>query len=249
MAEPSGGDAELQPAFYAASGSAWRQWWTVLHPPYTAWHLAYVVIGACLAPRPTLLPLVATLLAFALAVGVGAHALDECHGRPLRTTLPRSHLLAATAASLLVAVVLGVLGVVREGPVLVPFIVVGVFLAVAYSAELFGGVVHTDLGFALAWGAFPVLVGYVAEAERLSIGAVLAALGAVGISIAQRQLSTAARMLRRRVVALDGSLRFRDGSAVPLERATLLRPLEGALRALVAGMVALAAALALARLH
>lgn len=249
MAEPSGGDAELQPAFYAASGSAWRQWWTVLHPPYTAWHLAYVVIGACLAPRVALVPLLATLGAFALAVGVAAHALDECHGRPLRTTIPRSHLLGAAVGGVAGAVVLGALGVVREGVVLVPFIVVGAFLVVAYSAELFGGLVHTDLGFALAWGAFPVLVGYVAEAERLSVAAVLAAAGAVALSVAQRALSTEARRLRRRVAGVEGVVRFADGSARALDRTVLLRPLETALRALAWGMVGLAAGLAVARLR
>ena len=28
----------------------WRDYVTLLHPPYTAWHLSYVVIGGCLAP-------------------------------------------------------------------------------------------------------------------------------------------------------------------------------------------------------
>ena len=60
----------------------------LLHPPYTLWHLSYVAIGATLAPRFDGGRLVATLLAFFLAVGVCAHALDELHGRPLRTTIP-----------------------------------------------------------------------------------------------------------------------------------------------------------------
>lgn len=248
-AEPGGG--ELGPAFYApaVSPSRARQWWSVLHPPYTAWHLAYVVIGACLAPKVALVPLLATLGAFALAVGVAAHALDELHGRPLRTTIPRSHLLGATLAGVAGAVVLGALGVVREGVVLVPFIVLGAALVVAYSAELFGGLVHTDWGFALAWGAFPVLVGYVAQAERLSAAAVLAAAGAVALSVAQRALSTEARRLRRRVASVEGVVRFPDGSTRALDRSVLLAPLETALRALAWGMVGLAAGLAVARLR
>ena len=32
--------AESRPAFYAAAPGGWRDWWTLLHPPYTAWHLA-----------------------------------------------------------------------------------------------------------------------------------------------------------------------------------------------------------------
>ena len=80
--------AENRPAFYAARAGGWRDWWTLLHPPYTAWHLAYVVIGACLAPTVNLTRLIATLLAFFCAVGLAAHSLDELHGRPLGTHIP-----------------------------------------------------------------------------------------------------------------------------------------------------------------
>src|SRR5205814_465749 len=77
-----------RPAFYAARPGGWREWWTILHPPYTAWHLSYVVIGATLAPRTDGGRLTVTALAFFLAVGVAAHALDELHGRPLHTDIP-----------------------------------------------------------------------------------------------------------------------------------------------------------------
>ena len=62
-----------------------RDWLTLLHPPYTVWHLSYVAIGAAVAGHLVLWRLGGTLLAFFLAVGIGAHALDELHGRPLRT--------------------------------------------------------------------------------------------------------------------------------------------------------------------
>jgi hypothetical protein len=156
-----------RPAFYAAKRGGWRDWWTVLHPPYTAWHLSYVVIGATIAPHVHVSRLVGTVLAFFLAVGVAAHCLDELHGRPLRTLIPGRVLVAATVVSLTGAVAIGVIGVVSVGVVLVPFIVVGPLLVMAYNAELFGGVVHTDAGFAAAWGAFPVLTAYVAQAGTL----------------------------------------------------------------------------------
>ena len=57
------------------------------------------------------------------------------------------------------------MGVVKVGWELVPFIVVGPLLVVAYNAEMFGGLIHTDIGFAVAWGAFPVLTAYVAKIE------------------------------------------------------------------------------------
>ena len=75
-------EPERRPAFYAAGAGGWRDWWTILHPPYTAWHLSYVVIGASLAPHVDAGRLLATLLAFFLAVGIAAHLLDELHGRP-----------------------------------------------------------------------------------------------------------------------------------------------------------------------
>src|ERR1019366_1552641 len=86
--------ASARPAYYAARPGGWRDWWTLLHPPYTAWHLAYVVIGACLAPRVSLSALVATLIAFFLAVGLAAHALDELNGRPLQTRISSPALIA-----------------------------------------------------------------------------------------------------------------------------------------------------------
>ncbi len=235
-------------AYYAARPGAWRDWWTVLHPPYTAWHLAYVVIGACLAPTVDTTRLVATLLAFFLAVGVAAHALDERNGRPLRTGIPGPALVGAAAVALAGALALGVAGVAQVGWPLVPFLVVGPLLVVGYNLELFGGIIHNDAGFAASWGAFPVLVAYVAQTGRLAAAPVLAAAGAFALSAAQRALSTPARLLRRRTAEVEGQLVMADGTTVPLDRAALLAPLERALRATSWSIVLVAAALAVARL-
>jgi hypothetical protein len=243
MAEPE----RAKPAFYAARGGGWRDWWTLLHPPYTAWHLAYVVIGASLVTHINGQRLAATLLAFFLAVGVGAHALDELHGRPLRTTIASPVLLAAAVGGLSAAVLLGIVGVATVGVVLLPFVVLGPFLAAAYNAEWFGGLVHTDAGFAASWGAFPVLVGYAAQAGSISLPAIVAAGGAFALSLGQRALSTPARMLRRRVASVDGSLTMSDGTVRAIDRGTLLSPLESALRSLSWAVVALAVGMALSR--
>ncbi len=237
-----------RPAFYAARRGRWGDCWTLLHPPYTAWHLSYVVIGATLAPHVDAVRLGGTLLAFFLAVGIAAHALDELHGRPLRTGLPSSLLVAATALSLAGALSIGIVGALQIGPSLVAFLVVGPVLVVAYNAELFGGLVHTDTGFAAAWGAFPVLTAYVAQAQALSLGVVLAAAGAFALSFAQRSLSTPARRLRRSVQSVTGSMVMADGTTEPVDARSLLAPPERALRALSWTAVALAAALAVTRL-
>jgi hypothetical protein len=237
-----------RPAFYAARVGGWRDWWTILHPPYTAWHLSYVAIGAALAPQLNATRLAATLLAFFLAVGVSAHALDELSGHPLGTELSDRTLQIATAVGLVGAVAIGVLGVLEIGAVLIPFLVIGPLLVVAYSAELFGGYIHTDFGFAASWGAFPLLTAYVAQAERLGIAAAFGALAALGLSYAQRTLSTPTRALRRRVSHIDGSVVMVDGTIHPLDEATLRRPLERALQTLSWSMVALAIAFVIARL-
>ncbi len=220
----------------------------MLHPPYTAWHLGYVVIGAALAPVVHLQALLATLLAFFFAVGLAAHAADELHGRPLRTAIPSPVLVAVVVLGLIGAVTLGAIGIVRVGWPLVPFVVVGPALVVAYNYELFGGLIHTDLGFAVCWGAFPVLTAYVAQTATLAVAPVLAAAGAVGLSTAQRRLSTPARRVRRRAVDVHGRVQMSDGTSLELDEAALLGPLEGALRALSWAVILLAAGLAVARL-
>lgn len=246
MADSEAGST--RPAYYAAGPGRWRDWWTLLHPPFTAWHLSYVVFGAMIAPQVQLIRLVAALGAFFLAVGVAAHAIDELQGRPLRTRIPSSVLVAVSVASLAGAVALGTWGVIRVGWVLLPFMVIGPVLVVGYNAELFGGIIHTDLGFAAAWGAFPALTGYVAQAGRLAVAPVLMAGAAMALSAAQRHLSTPARMLRRKTAEVTGSVTLTSGDVVILDGTRLLEPLERALRSLSWGVVLLAAALATARL-
>lgn len=246
MAEQAGAGA--RPAYYAAGPGRWRDWWTLLHPPYTAWHLSYVVIGSVLAPRPDLTALLATVAAFFLAVGVSAHALDELNGRPLQTAIPARALVAVTVIGLAGAVALGGAGIARVGWVLLPFMIVGPVLVVAYNAELAGGIIHTDFGFAAAWGAFPVLTAYAAQTGRLAPAPVIAAGAALALSAAQRRLSTPARTLRRRSVRVQGSVTLASGAVISLDQPALLAPLEGALRAMSWAVALLAAGLAVARL-
>jgi hypothetical protein len=207
-----------------------------------------VVIGACLAPRVSLSRLLGTLLAFLCAVGFAAHALDELHGRPLRTRIATPALVSVTVVGLAGAVALGIVGISRVGWTLIPFLVLGPLLVLAYNLELFGGFVHTDIGFALAWGSFPVLVAYVAQTGRLSTAPLIAAAGALFLSLAQRRLSTPARLIRRRVASITGTAALRDGGTISIDQQRLLAPLEGALRAMTWGVVLTAAAFAIARL-
>jgi hypothetical protein len=230
-----------RPAFYALRTGGWRDLVTLLHPPYTAWHLSYVALGAAVAPVVHVDRLLAALAAFFLAVGVAAHALDELNGRPLRTRLSDRTLIALAAGGLAGAVAIGVAGVIVVSPTLIPFVLAGAFIALAYNLELFGGRFHGDVWFAAAWGAFPAFTSYWANALSLRAAGVLMAAACFALSLAQRRLSTPVRELRRRTVAVTGTQALADGRAVTLSAERLAAPLDGALRALSAAVVLLAA--------
>lgn len=237
-----------RPAFYALSPGGWRDYWTLLHPPYTLWHLSYVVIGASLADPVDVGWLLETLAAFFLAMGVAAHALDELHGRPLGTRIPDRVLVSLAVVGLAGAIALGVHGTVEVSAWLWAFIAVGGFLVVAYNLELFGGAFHSDLWFALAWGAFPVLTAAFAQTAAITAEAVVAAAACAALSAAQRVLSTPVRRLRRRVADVRGELTLLDGSTEPVDAGTLRAAPERALRWLSVAVPLLAAAMLTARL-
>jgi hypothetical protein len=229
--------SEARPAFYALAPGGWRDYVTLLHPPYTLWHLSYVVIGACLAPHVPAGRTVLAVAAFLLALGIGGHALDELRGRPLRTTIPTRVLVALAATSIAGAIAIGAAVAAAHDLWLLPFVGFGGFVVCAYNLELFGGRFHNDLWFAVAWGAFPLLTGYFNAAGRINGASLLAATFAALLSAAQRTLSTPVREARRRTPPLD-----------PQTREALTRAPEIALRLLAAATVALASALVVLRL-
>ena len=183
-------------AFYARSGSPWRDLITLLHPPYTLWHLSYLGLGAALAPDLDWMILAGALLAFFFGLGIGAHALDEAHDRPLRTGLGDRALWALGIGGVAAGAALGVVGAFVVDPLVLVWAGVGVLLAAGYALE-WSPILHSNWGFAVAWGGFPVLVGYWSQTLNLSWGAVLMAATATMLSRVQRELSTPARRLRR----------------------------------------------------
>jgi hypothetical protein len=237
-----------RPAFYALAGGGWRDVLTLLHPPYTAWHLSYFAIGAALAPHVYLDRLLWGLAAFALAVGVAAHALDELHDRPLRTGLSDGTLIVLAAFGLGGALAIGLAGVLTVSLELAPLVLAGGFFLLAYNLELWEGRFHGDLWFAIGWGAFPAFTGCFVNALNVSLAGLLIAVGCLAMSVAQRRLSTPARELRRRTKAISGVRTLADGRTEPLSRAGLLAPLDGALAAMSLAMVLIAGALLAARL-
>ena len=224
-----GTQEEVRPSFYALRPGGWRDYVTLLHLPYTAWHLSYVAVGAAIAPRFHLDRLCWALLAFFLAMGVAAHALDELKGRPLRTRIPDWLLIGLGIFGVAAAAAIGIGAAIAWGYGLLAFIVVGAVLVPAYNLEL---AFHNDIGFALAWGAFPALTGYFVEAQTLRLDAIVVAIYAFALSLAQRALSTPVRRARRETGTTTGT-----------------EPLERALRLLTLAAVALSVALVAARLR
>jgi hypothetical protein len=238
----------VKPSFYALERGAWRDYVTLLHLPYTAWHLSYVVVGGCLAASVSFGRLGLTVLAFFLAMGIGAHALDELAGRPLGTGIPSSVLIALAITSVVAACAIGLVVALDFSLWLLPLIAIGAFLVFAYNLELFGGRFHSDIWFAVAWGAFPVITGYVACEGSPRLVAVVAAGWATALSLAQRRLSTPVRRVRRDVVSVVGEIELGSGEREPITRELLVSPPEGALRLLTVATVLIAAALVTVRL-
>jgi hypothetical protein len=237
-----------RPAFYALRSGGWRDLVTLLHPPYTAWHLSYVAIGAAAAPHIYANRLIAALAAFFLAVGISAHALDELHGHPLATKLKPAALTALAAVGLIGAVAIGVTGAIVVSPLIVPLVLAGGLLVPAYNLELLGGRLHNDTWFALAWGGFPAFTGYFANSLTIRPAGILVAAACCLLSAAQRQLSTPVRRLRRNTTEVTGRQHLRDGTVIELTRAGLSAPLEGALRTLWIAVVLLAVGLVAVRM-
>jgi hypothetical protein len=237
-----------RPAFYALGRGRAGDVLTLLHPPYTAWHLSYFALGAATAPQLHADRLLWGLAAFGLAVGVAAHALDELHDRPLQTGLGDRTLLVLAVTSLLGALAIGIGGIVTVTAWLTPFVVAGALFLPAYNLELIGGRLHSDLWFAFGWGAFPAFTGYFVNAEKVALPGLLIAAGCLAMSVAQRRLSSPARDLRRRTSSISGVRTLPDGGAEELSLTGLLAPLDGALAALSVAIVVTACALVAARL-
>jgi ubiquinone/menaquinone biosynthesis methyltransferase len=236
--------AERSAAFYALRPGGLRDYWTLLHPPYTLWHLSYVLFGAALAPMPDPRIVAGALLAFFLAVGVGAHSFDELRGRPLGTRIPSGVLMALGSLGLLAAVALGLIAASMLGPWFLGLVAVGAALVVLYAFEV--PLVHSDIGFALAWGGFPVIAA-AAAAGALPLPTAAGAVGASLLSLAQRRLSTPVRRVRRKALEVRGEIRYRDGSSEPIDVSRLIAAPEAALRLLWLAMVAISIGALLAR--
>src|SRR5262249_226533 len=148
------------------------------------------------------------------------------------TRIPNRVLVGLAAWSILGACAIGVHVAINTTLWLLVFIAFGAVIVVAYNLELFGGIVHTPLWFAFAWGAFPALTAFFASARTIRAEAVAIATFAFATSFVQQRLSVDVRFARRQMGDLSPA-----------------RNQETALQLLAVAMPLLAGALLLARWH
>ena len=192
----------MKPAWYLISSDrTWKKWVNLLHWPYTLWFLAYIVLGASLAPDLNWSVLGLTLLAFFLGMGITAHAVDLLQGDPLRLGIPRIQLWVVAIAALILSVAIGIqqiiTGAVPEATLV--FIPIGILLALGYGLEWKG--LHGDIQFALYWAVFPIIVSQVAQINRIEPTLIPMMIFGYLTARSQRSLSTRVRFLRRKVIS------------------------------------------------
>lgn len=190
----------IRPTWYAGGDSWYGELWTMLHPPYTLMVLSFVIVGAVLSSSLSFVVLLATLLAYFLGLGVGAHFLDQLPGMGSRYVQhwPPSALWAIGLGSLGAGVGLGVLGAaVLHEPYLLVLVAFEGVVAVGYPlAPIFRGAFHRDSVFAIAWGSLPCLTSYYAQAGSISATALLAAGSIAVVAVVEIRVSRASRRRR-----------------------------------------------------
>ena len=178
----------------------------LLFLPYTAMVLSYTVIGAMLADQIYWDRVVAMMIIYFLALGIGGHALDALGSKnvkPWGTAFSRKKLIVLSFVSILGAYVIGMYYMILFAPLLWLIAIPEGFFLCAYNLEWFEGKFHTDAWFAFSWGALPVLAGYILQTNRLSFAVLLMA-GAMGVlSLVEIKASRPYKQLKRRL-AVEG---------------------------------------------
>jgi len=242
-------------AWYAQGGGRVREFYTIMHLPYTSMVLSYILIGAAVSPHMYPDRVGLTILAYFLGLGLSAHALNELHANHWTEALGKRELTAIFLIPLLLALSIGIYAVVYlyalsysivPPLVLMVFIVLEVFFLFAYNTDAFGGIFHNNLSFAFSWAALPALISYYANALTITIGAVLVALAMAATAGIEINLSRWCKDFRRRKPLAE--MRFADGSQEAIGTVQLLARPEKALKLIVAAVDLIAIGLVVYRL-
>jgi hypothetical protein len=223
----------LKPAWYSLDGEGpLKDIINLTHPPYTLWHLSYILIGISLAPSIHPDRSISVLVAFFLGLGIGAHALDETMGNPLQTRLSRTQLYLIGFSSLGAAVFIGLYYVFTVSLWILPFVILEGFFALTYNLEAVSKKFHNMVVFSLSWGAIPFIMGYFVNSLSLTLPILIASAAIALLTYVQRTLSIQARTVRRALPAPVRSLKLTNGDEVTITERDLIGPAEKSLKAL-----------------
>jgi hypothetical protein len=162
--------------------------------------LAYTAIGSMMASSIFWDRVVAIVLIYFLALGIGAHALDALGSKkvkPWGTAFSPHQLRILAVASLVGAYAIGIYYMVLYTPLLWIVAILEGFFVFAYNLEWFGGRFHTDGWFAFSWGSLPVLAGYILQTNSVSIAVLLIASSTGLLSLVEIKASRPYKELKR----------------------------------------------------
>lgn len=227
-------------AWYARSGSKVREFYTILHLPYTSMVLSYVLIGAMLSPTIHVDRVILTLVAYFLGLGFSAHALNELHAAHWTEALGKSELTVLFAVPLGGALVIGGYGVLElfalsssilPSLILMAVILLESFFLFAYNTDAFSGRFRSDLSFAFSWAALPTLLSYYVNTLTITTPALLVALAMAATAGIEINLSRWCKDLRRQSSLSE--LQFADGTHQKMSTIELTAKPERALKLIV----------------
>lgn len=179
----------------------------LLFLPYTGMVLAYTVIGSMMASSIHWDRVVAIVLIYFLALGIGAHALDALGSKtvkPWGTAFSARQLWTLAVASLVGAYAIGIYYMLLYTPLLWIVAILEGFFVFAYNLEWFDGRFHTDGWFAFSWGSLPVLAGYILQTNNVSIAVLLIASSTGLLSLVEIKASRPYKELKRTESAKEG---------------------------------------------
>jgi hypothetical protein len=197
----SGLQGTRQAWYFVESQSKLGDLYNILHLPYTAMLLAFVVIGAAVSPGFHLDRLAATIAAYFLGLGIGAHAIDQLEpgGSHYVKKMGSKELVGLAAIGLVGGTAIGFYYALSLTLWLVPFILVNLFFAIAYPlpSRVAGGLFHNNLNFAFAWGFLPFITSYFVNSLALTFTGLILGLPAAAVAWSEIHLSRRSRLARK----------------------------------------------------
>jgi len=135
-----------------------------------------------------------------LSVGLSDHVADNLGSRKIKPWgdyFTKRALIVMTISGVSFAYVIGIYYMIKYVPLLWPISIAEGFFLFAYNFELFNGLFHNNLWFAISWGCLPVLAGYVIQTNSISELAIMISLIAGIMAYLQIRISRQYKELKR----------------------------------------------------